>query len=200
MSQSIRANLRILTDSDAALQHPPFSSSRPATPHPLQVSSYMGVLMDQSPAASHPVTQPSSVQQPHLWSMPLSSVAASSGGFQSAYEQLPPRLLQATVPPHPPPPPQVPIPSCTYFDTLPQYGSEDQPATAPFHGHSSSHPLMPPGFLPVAPQNEQQQQAHAMNYLLQMPPHQLQQLTAQQQQLQPHHPVGLQAPHYSSES
>jgi len=196
MSQNIRANVRRLTDSSAALS-PPYASSRPATPHPQQVSSYMSL----SPAASQPLTQPSSAQQPHLWSMPVSNVAASSGGFLSAYEQLPPRLLQATVPSHPPPPPpQVLIPSCTHFDTLPQYGSQEQPATALFHGHSSSHPIMPTGFLPGAPQNEQQQQAHAMNYMLQIPPHQLQQLTAQQQQLQPHHPVGLQAPHYSSES
>ena len=174
MCENIRTRLN---DSSAALQ-PPHASSRPHTRHPQQVSTFMSLLMDQSPAASHPLTQPSLAQQPHMWSMPISNVVASSGEFLSAYEQFPPRLLQATVPPPPPPPPpQFPIPSGTF--------SQEQPATPLFHVFSSG-----------ASQNEQQQQAQAMSYLL--PPHQLQQLTVQQQQ--PHHPVGLPAPHYPSES
>ena len=182
MSENIRTNVMRLTHSSAAIP-PPHDSSRPSTPHPHQVLSFMSLLMDQSPAASHHLTQPSLAQQPHMWSMPVSNLVASNGQFLSSYEQLPSRLLQATVPPPPPPPPapppppQFPIPSGTL--------SQEQPAMPLFHVFSSG-----------ASQNEQQQQAQAMSYLL--PPHQLQQLTAQQQQ--PHHPVGLPAPHYPSES
>lgn len=149
--------------------------------------------MEQSPAASQPVVQPSLAQPPHLWSMPVSSVAASSG-FLSPYEQVPSRLLQATVPPHPPPPApaQFHIPSGNRFDNL----SQEQPATPLFHGTSSSHPFMSTGFLSGAPQDEQQQQAQAMRFAL--PPHQLQQQPTQQQQLQPHH--GLATANYPSAS